>query len=64
VTPITPGTVCTHGPIWCGVCFECLSADNPGEWNGYRWTCAACLIAALVRIHEAMIARESGEWRE
>jgi hypothetical protein len=62
VMPIPTGTVSSHGMDICGQYHLYLSADNPGEWNGRRWTCAACLIAALVRINEAMIAR--GGWRE
>ena len=53
------GVVTTHGYQICGHCHEYLSADNPGEWDGSRWVCVACLVAALLRIHEAMIRREA-----
>lgn len=59
MTRHTPGAVTTAGYEVCGHCREYLSADNPGEWQGQRWVCVACLVAALLRIHEAMIEREA-----
>ena len=59
MTHRTIGTVTTNGFEMCGHCREYLSADNPGEWDGSRWVCVACLVAALLRIHEAMIRREA-----
>ena len=53
------GTVTTNGFEICGHCRHYLSTDNPGEWNGEVWVCVACLVAALLRIHEAMIGREA-----
>ena len=53
------GAVTTNGFEICGHCHEYLSADNPGEWTGTQWVCVACLVAALLRIHEAMIQREA-----
>ena len=53
------GTVTTDGYEICGHCRKYLSADSPGEWTGTQWVCVACLVAALLRIHEAMIERET-----
>ena len=53
------GAVTTDGFEVCGHCHEYLSADNPDEWTGTQWVCVACLVAALLRIHEAMIQREA-----
>ena len=53
------GAVTTDGFEVCGHCRQYLSADNPGEWDGSRWVCVACLVAALLRIHDAMAQREA-----
>ena len=53
------GTVTTDGFEVCGHCRQYLSTDNPGEWTGTQWVCVACLVAALLRIHDAMIRREA-----
>ena len=53
------GVVTTHGYQICGHCRQYLSPDNPGEWDGSRWVGVAWLVAALLRIHEAMIQRET-----
>lgn len=39
------GVVTTHGYQICGHCRQYLGADNPGEWDGVRWVCVACLVA-------------------